>query len=77
MTANILFYAGLLASLSIGFIYFRDLGDVSQMILKVKRKNMIRFIQHEYKFIAVGLGSAVVMLIGFIFGGGMGWLFWI
>ena len=77
MFAEILFYSGLLVSLSIGFIYFRDLGDVSQMILKVKRKNMIRFIRHEYKFIAVGIGSAVVMIIGFFFGGGMGWLFWI
>ncbi|MDV7144013.1 DUF3179 domain-containing (seleno)protein [Tropicimonas sp. TH_r6] len=75
MLANILFYAGLAVSLVIGFLYFRDLGDVSQMILKVKRENTLRFIRNEYRYAAIGLGGLVVMLIGHFMGGGPGWLF--
>lgn len=77
MLANLFFYVGLLVSVGIGFMYFRDLGDVSQMLLKVKRENTIRFIRHEYKFVAAGLGAAVLMVIGHLMGGGPAWLFWI
>jgi hypothetical protein len=35
------FWLGLASSLGIGLVYFRDLGDVSQMLLKVKRQNDI------------------------------------
>ena len=58
-----LFWIGLLVSVGIGLVYFRDLGDVSQMILKVKRKNMIRFIRNEYRLIGAGLAAAVVMAV--------------
>ena len=77
MLGNILFYLGGLFSVTIGFIYFRDLGDVIQMFLKVKRENMARFIRHEKKFVAAGLAAAVVMIIGYLMGGGTAWLFWI
>ena len=43
LVANLLFYAGLVVALGIGGLYFRDLGDVTQMFLKVKRENMARF----------------------------------
>lgn len=59
----LLFWLGLLVSVGIGLVYFRDLGDVSQMILKVKRKNMIRFIRNEYRLIGAGLAAAVVMAV--------------
>ena len=72
--AELLFYAGLFVSLAIGFLYFRDLGDVSQMILKVKRDNTLRFIRHEYRYAAIGLGALAVMLLGHFLGGGPGWL---
>lgn len=75
MFAELLFYAGLAISLVIGFLYFRDLGDVSQMILKVKRENTLRFIRNEYRYAAIGLSALVVMLIGHALGGGPGWLF--
>ncbi len=75
---DLLFWAGLIVSIAIGFLYFRDLGDISQMVLKVKRENMVRFIRNEYKLIAVGLGAAAVMAIAhLIFGGGPAWVFWI
>ncbi len=68
---------GLAVAVGIGFAYFRDLGDASQMFLRVKRKNMIRFIRHEYQLLAIGLGAAVLMMLSyFLFDGGTGWLFW-
>lgn len=76
MIWDILFWASLALSLGIGFIYFRDLGDVSQMLLKVKRERMIRFIRNEYKLIGTGLTSAVVMVaIHLLFGSGPTWVF--
>ena len=63
MLGNILFWSGLAVSLVIGILYFRDLGDVSQMLIRVKRKNMIRFIRNEYRLLAIGLGGAALMTI--------------
>ncbi len=77
MLANLLFYVGLIVSLTIGFMYFRDLGDVSQMVLKVKRNNMIRFIRNENTYLAAGFAGLALMLVGHFLGGGPGWLFFL
>ena len=63
MGGAIAFWLGLTISIVVGLVYFRDLGDVVQMLLKVKRANMIRFIRNEYQFLAVGLGGGVVMVV--------------
>jgi len=63
MLGNILFWLGLAVSLVIGLLYFRDLGDVSQMLIQVKRKNMLRFVRNEYRLIAIGLGGLALMTI--------------
>jgi len=77
MIGNILFLIGLIVAFGIGFAYFRDLGDVSQMFLSVKRKNMVRFIRNEYRLLAVGLGSTALMALAyFALNGGTAWLFW-
>ena len=77
MISNLLFWLGLTFSIGVGFVYFRDLGDVSQMLLKVKRRNMIRFIRNEYKLIAAGLAALGVMVVTHLgFGAGPVWLFW-
>ncbi len=77
MLWQLLFWSGLILSLGIGLVYFRDLGDVSQMVLKVKRKNMIRFIRNEYRFLVTGLVAALVMATAHLgFEVGPGWLFW-
>jgi hypothetical protein len=77
MIWNLFFWLGLALSLGIGFVYFRDLGDVSQMLLKVKRGNMIRFIRNEYRFLGAGLVAAVVMAVSHLgFGAAPDWLFW-
>lgn len=77
MFANLIFWLSLLVSLGIGFAYFRDLGDVIQMFVKVKRDNMIRFIRHEKKIVAVGLSAAALMVITHVvFQAGSAWVFW-
>ena len=63
MSGNIVFWLGFAVSLAIGLVYFRDLGDVSQMLIRVKRKDMIRFIRNEYRLIAIGLGALLLMTI--------------
>ncbi len=78
MLANILFYAGFAVSLGIALLYFRDLGDIPQMIMKTKRANIDRFIRNEYTFLSAGFGGWLVMAVThFGFGAGSGWLFWI
>jgi hypothetical protein len=77
MMQELIFWLGLALSVGIGLMYFRDLGDVSQMLIKVKRKNTIRFIRHEYRLIGAGLASAAVMVIAhLLFSAGPGWMFW-
>ena len=77
MLGNILFWSGFVVALSIGFLYFRDLGDLSQLIMKVKRENMIRFIRNEYQLLVVGLGATAVMVLAYFWlGSGPRWLFW-
>ena len=78
MIGNTLFLIGIVVAVAIGFAYFRDLGDVSQMILRVKRKNMIRFIRNEYRLLIIGFGATVLMALAhFGLDGGPRWLFWI
>lgn len=77
MIGNLLFWPGLIVAAAIGFAYFRDLGDVSQMILRVKRENMIWFIRNEYRLLAIGAGAAAIMAAAhFGLGAGPTWLFW-
>ncbi len=77
MIVTIVFWISLLVSTGIGFVYFRDLGDVSQMVIKVKRENMLRFIRHENMFIGVELAFAAAMALAHLgFGGGPVWAFW-
>jgi len=77
MLAIIVFWIGLAVSLTIGIVYFRDLGDVSQMLIRVKRENMLRFIRNEYRLIAIGLGAlALTTIAHFGFGAGPRGLWW-
>ena len=77
MIAHFFFFIGLVVAVGIGLAYFRDIGDVSQMIMRVKRKNMVRFIRNEYRLLAVGLGATALMALAyFLLDGGTGWLFW-
>lgn len=78
MLGNTLFLIGLVVATGVGFAYFRDLGDVSQMIMKVKRENLKRFIRNEYRLLAVGFGATALMALAhFALGGRPRWLFWL
>lgn len=78
MLANIVFAAGFLVSTVIGYMYFRDLGDVAQLVLKVKRSNMVRFIENEYRLLAIGLAAAAVAAVShLVFDGGTSLWFWL
>jgi hypothetical protein len=78
MLGNVLFWLGLGVSLVIGFLYFRDLGDVSQMLIRVKRENMLRFIRNEYRLLAIGLGTlALATIVHFGLDGGPRWVWWV
>ena len=77
MIGIIMFWLGLVVSLTIGFEYFRDLGDVVQMVMKVKRENTIRFIRNEKKLLGVGLIAAAIMVTAHLYmGAGPRWAFW-
>jgi len=77
MLGNVLFWSGLIVALTIGFVYFRDLGDLSQLFLRVARVNMHRFIRNEYQLLAVGIGATLLMVVAYLLmDGGPPWVFW-
>lgn len=77
MLENIVFWLGFVVAAGIGLVYFRDLGDVSQMLIRVKRENMLRFIRNEYRLIAVGLAALVLMTVAhFAFNAGPRGFWW-
>ena len=66
---QLLFWGSLAVATTIGWLYFRDLGDVSQMILKVKRDNTLRFIRNEYRLLAIGVAAFALSIIAQLAGG--------
>lgn len=55
------------------FRYFRDLGDITQAVMTVTRKNMLFAIRHEYQMLTVSLislGAATGIAFGFDAGWG-------
>ena len=78
MLAHIVFWSGASVSLMIGFLYFRDLGDVSQMFIRVKREDMLRFIRNEYQLLAIGLSAlALATIVHFGFDAGSRGFWWV
>jgi len=75
---DIIFWAILVAAVLIGAAFFRDLGDVSQMLIKVKRDDMLRAIRNEPKTLKRGLGLGLgLVIVHLLFGGGSTWAFWV
>jgi hypothetical protein len=57
------------------FVYFRDLGDITQVILDVSRENMLKAIRNENKLVVTGLlGTALAVALHYGYGAGIGWL---
>ena len=77
MLWDIVFWASLAGALLLGAVFFRDLGDVSQMFIKVKREQMIHAIRHEWRTVLIGVALTLVMLVAHLaFGAGPSWVFW-
>ncbi|SMP16185.1 DUF3179 domain-containing (seleno)protein [Shimia sagamensis] len=75
--AELLFYFTTALSIFVAAVYFRDLGDIPQLFITTKRKNVDRFIRYEYQFLVVGLGAWAVSAVAHLwFGSGVGWVFW-
>jgi len=75
---SFIYWLCLAVSGAIGFIYFRDLGDVSQFFLKVKRKNMLWIIRNEYRLIMPGIASGLLAaVLHFSAGAGGAVSFWL
>ncbi len=63
--------------LGFSFIYFRDLGDITQAIMPVSRENMLRAIRHEGKLVSAGLaGTALALALHLAVGAGVNWIAW-
>ena len=70
-----IYWALLIAATYASFIYFRDLGDVTQALLNVSRENMLSAIRNENKLVLTGLvGTAAAVVLHYGFGAGPAWL---
>jgi len=67
MLWEIVFWTGLVVSGVVGFHYFRELGDISQMFFRIRRHNLVRVIRHEYKFVATGCVAAAIVAYAHVF----------
>lgn len=76
MIWEVVFWSGLTVSLVAGFFYFRELGDISQMFFRIKRKDLVRAIRYEYHIVGVGLLGAIAATLSYwVVGAGSG-LIW-
>ena len=74
---DLIFWGVLIAILFVGGRFFRDLGDVSQMFIKVSREDMIAAIRNERHTLKLGLALTVALFATHVFfGGGSSWAFW-
>lgn len=72
---EIIHWLTLIAGTFVAFIYFRDLGDVTQMVLNVKRSNILFAIRYENYMLATSITLIVAAAILHLeFGAGIGWL---
>ena len=72
---ELIYWVALAAATYAAFVYFRDLGDVTQAVLDVSRENMLKAIRNENKLLAIGLiGTAVAVLVHYVYGAGIGWV---
>lgn len=72
---TLLYISALIAGTYCAFIYFRDLGDITQAILHVSRANMLKAIRNETRLVCIGLaGTWMAAVIHLVFGVGNTWL---
>ena len=70
---QIIYWALMTAATYAGFRYFRDLGDITQAVMNVTRKNVVFAIRYEYQIIATSLiGVGMAALLDYRFDAGLG-----
>ncbi|RLA39284.1 MAG: hypothetical protein DRR42_27450 [Gammaproteobacteria bacterium] len=75
MMFELIYWVVLAAATYTSFVYFRDLGDITQVILDVSREDMHKAIRNENKLVAIGLlGTALAVALHFVYGAGVGWV---
>lgn len=62
-------WASLIVGTLAAFRYFRDLGDITQLVFGVSRKNLIFAIRHERAMIAIGLIGTLIAALTFLYQG--------
>jgi hypothetical protein len=73
---EVLHWGALLVATGFAYTYFRDLGDVTQALMTVERKNMIRASRNENTMIVTALGgTAIAAVLHFWQGVGIDWVF--
>lgn len=73
---ELLHWGSLLIATYFSYIYFRDLGDVTQALMSVERKNMLYAIRNENKMIAAAFGgTAIASVLHFWQDAGIDWVF--
>jgi hypothetical protein len=60
MIIEIIHWVALIAATIVSFLYFRDLGDITQAFLTVRRKGMIYAIRHEKLMVGVGVVGTII-----------------
>ena len=72
---ELLYWLALAVGTYAAFVYFRDLGDVTQAFLNVSRENMLKAIRNENKLVACGLaGTATAVALHYLAGAGFAWV---
>jgi hypothetical protein len=70
---QLLYWGTMLVATLAAYRYFRDLGDITQALLKVTRRNMVFAIRHEHLLIAISLiGISVAALCDYVYESGAG-----
>jgi len=59
---EIIHWLTLIAGTFVAYIYFRDLGDVTQMVLNVKRSNVLFAIRYENYMLATSITHVIIQL---------------
>jgi hypothetical protein len=76
LTWQIIHWSALFVGTAAAYRYFRDLGDITQAVMTVTRKNMVFAIRHEYGLIIAALAGTAIAGFAHYFGvAGIGWVF--
>ena len=66
MVIELLHWSSLAAALVVSFVYFRDLGDITQALFGVKLSNMLFAIRHESWFVCLGLVFLTAAIVTYL-----------